>query len=170
MIMRNFQRLFDRFAAPMAAALLLLLFAACGGDAPPPAASGSSDPAEVSFDSELGVDVAAMERTGSGLYIRDLEPGAGEAISPGQFAVVHYTGWLPSGQEFDSSRGGEPFRFRVGEGAVIQGWDEGVAGMNVGGRRQLVIPPDLAYGDAGAGGVIPPGAVLVFDVELLGIE
>jgi FKBP-type peptidyl-prolyl cis-trans isomerase FkpA len=108
----------------------------------------------------------------------DIVKGTGEGISQGQTAVVHYTGWLydPSvpdhkGREFDSSRKrGEPFRFVIGAGQVIQGWDEGVQGMQPGGQRQLVIPSKLAYGERGQGGVIPPDATLLFDVELLAIE
>jgi FKBP-type peptidyl-prolyl cis-trans isomerase FkpA len=112
------------------------------------------------------------------LEIVDLKAGDGAAVAAGQRAVLQYTGWLydasapeHKGKQFDSSRGGpEPFRFTVGRGEVIKGWDQGVAGMKIGGRRRLIIPPDLAYGDAGAGGVIPPGATLVFDVDLLAIE
>jgi FKBP-type peptidyl-prolyl cis-trans isomerase FkpA len=112
------------------------------------------------------------------LQILELQPGAGAAIAAGQNAVVQYTGWLyeagapdNKGKQFDSSRNsGQPFRFVVGGGQVIRGWDQGVAGMKVGGRRRLVIPADLAYGDSGAGGVIPPGATLVFDVDLVAVE
>jgi FKBP-type peptidyl-prolyl cis-trans isomerase len=112
------------------------------------------------------------------LQKNDMVKGTGEGISQGQTAVVHYTGWLydPSapdhkGREFDSSRKrGEPFRFVIGAGQVIQGWDEGVQGMQPGGQRQLVIPSRLAYGERGQGGVIPPDATLLFDVELLAIE
>jgi FKBP-type peptidyl-prolyl cis-trans isomerase FkpA len=108
----------------------------------------------------------------------DIVKGAGEGISQGQVAVVHYTGWLyePSveehkGMKFDSSRDrGEPFKFQVGHGDVIRGWDEGVQGMQPGGQRRLVVPPALGYGEAGAQNVIPPNATLVFDVELLAIE
>ncbi|MEA3173833.1 MAG: FKBP-type peptidyl-prolyl cis-trans isomerase FkpA [Gammaproteobacteria bacterium] len=108
-----------------------------------------------------------------------LTPGTGAAVAAGQTAVVQYTGWLydaaakdNKGKQFDSSRvsGGRAFKFPVGTGSVIKGWDQGVVGMTVGESRRLVIPPDLAYGDRGAGGVIPPGATLVFDVELIGIE
>ncbi len=112
------------------------------------------------------------------MEIVDLQPGPGAAIAAGQTAVMQYTGWLyetsapdKKGKEFDSSsKGGQPFRFVLGGGQVIKGWDQGVLGMKVGGRRRLTIPADLAYGDAGAGGVIPPGATLVFDVELVAIE
>lgn len=112
------------------------------------------------------------------LVITELAAGEGEAIAPGSTAVVHYTGWLfdPAAEEgkgakFDSSVDrGQPFKFPLGAGRVIGGWDQGVAGMQVGGQRRLFIPPQLGYGSRGAGGVIPPNATLVFDVELLGIE
>jgi FKBP-type peptidyl-prolyl cis-trans isomerase FkpA len=107
-----------------------------------------------------------------------LKEGTGPAVSSGQIAVVQYTGWLyeagasdHKGKQFDSSlTRREAFKFPLGTGSVIKGWDQGVAGMKVGESRRLIIPPDLAYGDAGAGGVIPPGATLVFDIELVGIE
>ena len=106
--------------------------------------------------------------TSSGLQYKDLEIGTGEAAKVGNTAVVHYTGWLMDGTKFDSSLDrGTPFEFPLGGGRVIQGWDEGVATMNVGGKRELIIPPNLAYGDRGAGGVIPPGATLKFEIELL---
>jgi len=108
----------------------------------------------------------------------DIKTGTGPAITKGQTAVVHYTGWLYSesapeqkGKKFDSSVDrNEPFSFSLGAGMVIQGWDEGVAGMQVGGKRRLVIAPEKGYGASGAGGVIPPNATLVFDVELVGIQ
>jgi len=108
----------------------------------------------------------------------DLKPGAGAAIANGQTAVVHYTGWLyevaapeNKGKKFDSSvDSGRPFSFSLGGGQVIAGWDQGVLGMKVGGQRRLTIPASLGYGDAGAGGDIPPGATLVFDVELIAIR
>jgi FKBP-type peptidyl-prolyl cis-trans isomerase len=131
-------------------------FAACGGktEAPQPATPPT-----------------ALQST-------ELTPGSGAEVAAGQIAVVQYTGWLydaaapdHKGKQFDSSRGtGHPFKFPLGTGSVIKGWDQGVAGMKVGGSRRLIIPADLAYGDNGAGGVIPPGATLVFDVELTAIE
>jgi FKBP-type peptidyl-prolyl cis-trans isomerase FkpA len=152
-----------RIAAITVASLALittyLALSACGNDnatAPAPAASPVSS-----------------------LEIVDLKDGAGAAIAPGDRAVVQYTGLLyeasasdKKGKQFDSSvsHGGEPFRFKVGAGEVIKGWDQGVAGMKIGGRRRLTVPADLAYGDNGAGSAIPPGATLVFDIELLGIE
>jgi FKBP-type peptidyl-prolyl cis-trans isomerase FkpA len=141
---------------------LLAATAACSGksDAPPPSAATPPTAAVTSLQSET------------------LKPGTGATIAGGQMAVVQYTGWLyeagaadPKGKQFDSSRDRkEAFKFPVGTGSVIKGWDQGVVGMKVGESRRLVIPPDLAYGDSGAGGVIPPGATLVFDVELVGIE
>jgi hypothetical protein len=128
-------------------------------------------PEEVAYLSGLGVDLKQMARTPSGLYWRDLGAGQGAEATPGSVAAVHFTGWLPNGRKFDSSRDrGEPLSFIVGAGMVIAGWDEGVAGMHVGGRRQLVIPPELGYGAHGAGGTIPPNATLVFEVELMGVQ
>lgn len=113
--------------------------------------------------------------TASGLRYTDSVVGSGEAAAAGDSVIVHYTGWLlqagQAGDKFDSSRDrGQPFAFPLGAGRVIPGWDEGVAGMKVGGKRTLIIPPDLAYGSRGAGGVIPPNATLVFDVELLEVR
>ena len=107
----------------------------------------------------------------SGLKIEDLEVGTGDEATAGRTVVVHYTGWLLDGTKFDSSVDrGTPFEFRLGAGQVISGWDQGVEGMRVGGKRRLTIPPELAYGDRGAAGVIPPGATLVFEVELLEVK
>jgi len=141
----------------VALATIALIVAAC---------SGKSNPS--SAPSAPGV---------STLQSVELKPGTGEAIAAGKTAVVHYTGWLyeaaatdHKGKQFDSSRNGAPFRFPLGTGEVIKGWDQGVLGMKVGESRRLTIPPDLGYGDKGAGGVIPPGATLVFDVDLIAIE
>ena len=134
--------------------------AACSGksEAPPSAAPNASP-------------VTSLQKV-------TLKPGSGAVIGGGQIAVVQYTGWLyeagaadHKGKQFDSSlTRREPFKFPLDTGSVIKGWDQGVIGMKVGESRRLVIPPELAYGDAGARGVIPPGATLVFDVELVGIE
>jgi FKBP-type peptidyl-prolyl cis-trans isomerase len=124
------------------------------------------------FAPALNVDLAAMTETPSGLYYQDLEVGAGDEAVSGMTVSVHYEGWLVDGTKFDSSRDrGTPFDFLLGAGSVISGWDEGVAGMRIGGIRKLVIPPHLAYGSGGAGGgVIPGNATLVFDVELLEVQ
>lgn len=106
----------------------------------------------------------------NGLQYQDLVVGTGDTVAAGQVAEVHYTGWLTDGTKFDSSVDrGETFKFPVGAGMVIQGWDIGVQGMKIGGKRKLTIPAALGYGDRGAGNVIPPGATLVFEVELIGI-
>ncbi len=113
----------------------------------------------------------AATATPSGLKYIDLQPGTGISPTTGATCVVHYTGWLTNGEKFDSSVDrGEPFDFPVGRGRVIKGWDEGVASMKVGGKRRLLIPPQLGYGDRGAGGVIPPKATLVFEVELIAVR
>src|SRR5947209_2516811 len=104
----------------------------------------------------------------SGLQYIEVVTGSGAEARAGQSVSVHYTGWLTTGQQFDSSRDrGQPFTFRLGAGEVIQGWDQGVTGMRAGGQRRLIIPADLGYGARGAGGVIPPNATLIFDVELV---
>jgi peptidylprolyl isomerase len=113
--------------------------------------------------------------TASGLQMIDTQAGSGASPKSGQTAVVHYTGYLSEGgnkgKKFDSSVDrGSPFEFPIGQGRVIKGWDEGVASMKVGGKRTLIIPPALGYGERGAGGVIPPNATLIFDVELLGVK
>ncbi|MFH1529961.1 MAG: FKBP-type peptidyl-prolyl cis-trans isomerase [Pseudomonadota bacterium] len=109
--------------------------------------------------------------TETGLMYEDLVVGDGASPTPGQVVIVHYTGWLTNGTKFDSSVDrGQPFTFPIGQGRVIKGWDEGVMTMKIGGKRKLTIPPGLGYGARGAGGVIPPNATLVFDVELLGLK
>lgn len=116
-----------------------------------------------------------MEKTPSGLQYEDTRVGTGATPKKGQICVMHYTGWLwengTKGKKFDSSVDrGQPFEFPLGQGQVIKGWDEGVATMKVGGKRTLLIPPQLGYGARGAGGVIPPNATLLFEVELLGTK
>ena len=119
-----------------------------------------------------GGDTAGTEvTTASGLKYTDVKVGSGTEATAGKTVDVHYTGWLLDGKKFDSSKDrGQPFNFPLGGGAVIKGWDEGVAGMKVGGTRILMIPPELGYGARGAGGVIPPNATLKFEVELLGVR
>jgi FKBP-type peptidyl-prolyl cis-trans isomerase len=145
---------------------LMVCLVACGDKA-----DRGGDRKPGGFSPSLSVDTTAMTKTPSGLRYQDLAPGDGAEAKAGKNVSVHYTGWLPNGEEFDSSRdGNRPFGFTLGAGQVIAGWDEGVAGMKVGGRRKLVIPPDLGYGTAGAPPDIPPGATLVFDVELLEVR
>lgn len=134
-------------------------------------ACGSDDATE---DAATGGDVAAScpegeQEVTEGLTYVEIECGDGEEAQTGDTVTVHYTGTLEDGTEFDSSVGREPFTFTLGTGGVIEGWEQGVPGMKVGGTRELTIAPDLAYGDSGAGDVIPPGATLIFEIELLEI-
>jgi FKBP-type peptidyl-prolyl cis-trans isomerase FkpA len=153
-----------RFAACSALALLATL--ACKDDMPQ-----DPNPATATFAPALGVDVATMQKSASGLLVQEVAKGSGPAAKPGSTVSVHYSGYLADGDKFDSSRDrNEPISFELGRGQVIEGWDEGIAGMQVGGKRKLVIPPSLGYGSRGAGGVIPPNAILVFDVELTGVR
>jgi FKBP-type peptidyl-prolyl cis-trans isomerase len=116
-------------------------------------------------------DISGLTTTTSGLQLKDVTVGTGAEAQAGDTVFVHYTGWLTDGTKFDSSLDrGQPFSFPLGAGRVIAGWDEGVAGMKEGGKRILVIPADLGYGAGGAGDVIPPNAVLIFEVELLDIQ
>jgi peptidylprolyl isomerase len=142
------------------------LFAMALDSASPSSAAADSDLAQAGA---LGGDLVAAKEltTASGLRITELVVGSGEEAVSGKSVSVNYRGTLTNGREFDSSYGRGPFSFPLGGGRVIKGWDEGVAGMKVGGKRKLVIPPDLAYGERGAGGVIPADATLIFEVELL---
>jgi FKBP-type peptidyl-prolyl cis-trans isomerase FkpA len=140
----------DLFKTALCAAGLALTVVA-------PGPAGAATPAEVT--------------TASGLKYQDIKEGTGDVASAGKSVSVHYTGWLTNGTKFDSSKDrGRPFEFPLGGGRVIRGWDEGVQGMKVGGVRKLTIPPELGYGARGAGGVIPPNATLVFEVELLQVS
>ena len=128
------------------------------------------DPATLTFDPSLGVNLGASTRTASGLYYQDVIVGGGAAADTGRIVGVYYRGSLANGRQFDArlSSTGQPFSFTLGRGTVIRGWEEGLRGMRVGGRRRLVIPPALAYGDRTAG-QIPAGSVLVFDVDLVSV-
>jgi peptidylprolyl isomerase len=144
----------------------LLIFSACKQS---DVAPKSNKPESMMNDNTGGTD--RMIKTPSGLQYEDLVPGSGASPSPGKKVVVHYTGWLTDGKKFDSSLDkNEPFTFIIGAGQVIPGWDEGVMTMKIGGKRKLIIPSNLGYGAAGAGGVIPPNASLVFEVLLLDIR
>jgi FKBP-type peptidyl-prolyl cis-trans isomerase len=143
-------------------ALIFAILAVAAATVIPLRAKADSGPTKVTGDGT---------KTADGLQYWDIKVGTGPTAEKGQTVKVHYTGWLTNGQKFDSSVDrGQPFVFHLGAGQVIKGWDEGVAGMKVGGKRQLRIPPELGYGARGAGGVIPPNATLIFDVELLGVQ
>lgn len=124
---------------------------------------------ESTFASSLGVNLAGSTKLPSGMYIRDIQVGAGATVAAGQLLSMRYTGWLTDGTQFDGTGSKPPFQFRLGAGQVIAGWDQGVAGMKVGGERQLVIPSALGYGSAGVG-PIPPNAILVFTVEVVAAQ
>lgn len=149
-------------------ALLVLLLSLAVGCRPADRPTGAIE--DVTFARSLEIELARMTRTASGLYYRDLTEGTGPAVEPGQLVSVHYVGSFPDGKVFDRNMGSDPpFQFRPGRGEVIPGWDEGVVGMRVGGRRQLVLPGHLGYG-AGGSGPIPPDAILVFLVEVVAAE
>ena len=153
----RFETLPRFWIAALLAAVVPFLIAACA----------RTEKAEETAETQAAPEVAAA----TGLKHQDLKVGDGPEAVSGKVVEVHYTGWLEDGTKFDSSLDrGEPFSFRLGAGEVIEGWDQGVAGMRVGGKRKLTIPPELGYGQEGAGGVIPPGATLVFEVELLDVR
>jgi len=141
---------------------LPLVAAGCGSDSP-------TSIEDTRFAPALGVDLSAMTRTSSGLYYRDITVGTGAVAQSGKTVNTYYQGWLASGTRFDGRTSGPTLDFVLGSGEMIRGWDEGIPGMRVGGKRQLVIPPSLGYGAAGRGS-IPPNAVLVFEVELKNVR
>jgi FKBP-type peptidyl-prolyl cis-trans isomerase FkpA len=154
------------FALLVATALSLT---GCGQQQPEETPPATTQPEQPPVETTEPVAPPTSEDV-SELEIEELEEGTGTEAKSGDTVSVHYTGWLTDGTQFDSSRDGDPFTFVLGQGQVIPGWDEGVQGMKEGGKRRLTIPPDMAYGEAGAGGVIPPNATLVFDVELLEVQ
>jgi FKBP-type peptidyl-prolyl cis-trans isomerase FkpA len=144
-------------------ALVPLMLAACNSD--DSTSNTTAVPIEsTTFASSLNVNLAASTKTASGLYYRDITVGTGTTLAAGQTVGMYYTGYLANGTQFDALNSGSPITFRLGSGAVIKGWDEGLVGMKVGGTRQLIIPPSLGYGAAGSG-PIPPNAVMVFTVN-----
>jgi FKBP-type peptidyl-prolyl cis-trans isomerase len=153
-----------RILFPLVIALLPLVLAGCEGG---PLGTGSDPVRSATFAPELGIDLALMTRTSDGVYYRDLEVGSGPVVQPGTRVHVRYSGWLTDGWRFDQGE----FAFVLGGSGVIPGFNRGVAGMRVGSRRQIVIPPALAYGSRPPpGSGIPPNAVLVFVVEVIGVS
>jgi FKBP-type peptidyl-prolyl cis-trans isomerase FkpA len=157
-----------------------MVLSACSGEkpktddaAPAPAGvsatTGPADPATTTFAPALDIDLSTYTHTANGLYYKDLVVGTGARADSGKTVSVHYTGYLADGTMFETSTKGEPYTFPLGRGGVVQGWDQGIPGMMVGGKRQLVIPSSLGYGDMGQG-PIPGGAIMVFTVELMGVK
>ena len=155
-----------RAARRIATALALAAAAACARERPPM----NPDPAQNTYAPSLEVQLDRFTKSPTGLYTLDTKVGTGSAADSGRTVDVFYTGWLPDGTQFDTNRGGQPFTLTIGDGMVIRGWEEGLRGMRPGGQRTLVIPADLAYGERGAGGDVPPNAVLVFKVEMVNVR
>ena len=167
----------SRLAAGLAVVVAMVALAGCSrgqgaelSNGAAPALETSGQPEDLRYAPDLQVDLSQMTRTASGLFYRDILVGRGNVASSGQRVRVAYSGWLADGSLFDQSPDGRPYGFILGRGQVIRGWDEGVSGMRVGGRRLLVIPPTLAYGRMSPGAGIPPNATLVFDVRLTQVQ
>jgi FKBP-type peptidyl-prolyl cis-trans isomerase len=159
-----------RGISSIAIALLVTANACASAGGGAAAAPASRPMAMIPFAAALDVNLAKMTKTPAGVYYRDLEAGTGPVIRGREDVLVHYTGWLTNGVKFDSNTGDDrPLTVPLGRGRAIKGWDEGLMGMRVGGRRQLVIPPELGYG-ANRAGVIPPDAVLVFDIRVVSVK
>jgi FKBP-type peptidyl-prolyl cis-trans isomerase FkpA len=153
-------------------AAAVICLSACGQSGSATAAVGSSAPQPIAGDIErttfapvLGVNLGAMTKRASGMYVQDLAPGTGAVATRGRSVVVHYTGWLPNGKQFDTGE----ISVTLGSNKTIAAWEEGLLGMRVGGKRRLVVPPNLGYGARGAGDDIPPNSVLVFDMEVTSV-
>ncbi len=147
--------------------LAALLVTACSSE--DASVTGSPVIEKATFAASLNVDLATSSKLPSGMYIKDITIGTGAPVAAGQTLSMRYTGWLPNGTQFDATGNGAPFQFRLGAGQVIAGWDQGVAGMKVGGKRQLIITPALGYGSANVG-PIPANSILVFTVEVVAAQ
>jgi FKBP-type peptidyl-prolyl cis-trans isomerase FkpA len=154
-----------RIGLTATALLCVVALTSCGSDT----VTGPQSPETITFAASLSVDLNAMTRSSTGLYTRDLTVGTGATAVNGKTLGMHYMGYLSNGTLFDGNTSASPFSFVLGANTVIQGWEQGIVGMKVGGRRQLVIPPALGYGNSGIG-PIPPGAVLIFTVDLLTVQ
>ena len=154
-----------RFLGLALAAVLLVAGCKGGPDDPIDGEAGAA-----STPAASGAAPGKVHKLASGLQYEDVVVGSGKMAEPGMNVLVNYTGRLTDGTEFDSSVGKQPYGFQLGSGSVIAGWEEGIKGMRIGGKRKLVIPPDLGYGPRGMGGVIPPNATLLFDVELVDVK
>jgi FKBP-type peptidyl-prolyl cis-trans isomerase len=141
---------------------VVILAGACASAAGPP-----PDPALLTYAPETGVDLSRMEQTSSGLYIEEIQEGVGKTAVRGDRVRIHFISWLPDGTLVDSTLAGDAYQFELGSDEVIRGWNQGVVGMRVGGRRRLLIRPGLAYGARGRSPRVPPNAVLIFEIQLL---
>jgi len=160
-----------RVSLVLALAVVALAVISAAGCAAEPQTTTPAPQSQPPAAEQPAAEAPQTEADVTELKIEDLVAGTGAEAKKGDAVTVHYTGWLTDGTKFDSSLdSGQPFTFVIGQGRVIAGWDEGVAGMKVGGKRKLIIPPDMGYGAQGAGGVIPPNATLVFEVELLEVN
>jgi len=157
----------SRLARRASLALALVVSAAACGSDSPAAPTEPSDPATETFAASLGVNISQMTRKSADLYVQDLVVGTGAEATSGRIIRVTYTGWLKNGTQFETNAGGNTYAFKLGDHVVIGGWDQGLVGMRVGGKRRLVIGSNLGYGPGGSPPKIPANATLIFDVELV---